>query len=367
MIRRQFSPTLAFYLGRRYFGIIFLTTLIVSGFVLLMDVVELMRRLANRPEIDNTVAMELALMKLPNMLLEVTPFAILLGTLVCFSKLSKNHELTAIRAIGMPARQFLIPPMVVCLGIGLFNIGAVNPAAAVLLKSYEKRMDEIFPGSTQGLVTKGGNVWLRQKENNRDILIYAKEVAEEGRQLSNTTMFVFDKEGVFKERIDAESARLDIGWWQLKDVLRLRPSEPSERNERLRLATTLEPNMIKNSFTSPNTIPIWELRQFVQLLEETGFPSQEHKLHLQRSLAMPALILAMFLLAAPFALHFSRNRGVGAMLLLGLCFGFVFRFFTDLVSTYGLAGRIDIVLAAWIPTLIAALLGLSFMLHFREE
>jgi lipopolysaccharide export system permease protein len=236
-----------------------------------------------------------------------------------------------------------------------------------MLKQYEHVHNDIFPGSTQGLVTNGGQIWLKQQEEDRDILIYAQNVTEQGHKLEKATLFVFNKDGVFQTRVDAEKMFLTDEKWILSNIVKIKPGVPSEKYDRYILPTTLKPEMIQNSFTSPNTLSVWEMGKFIKLLKDTGFPSQKHELYWHKLMASPALILAMFLLAAPFALHFSRNRSTGSILLLGLVFGFLFYFFTNLVSTQGLSGAINLAVAAWIPTAIAGFLGLSFFLHFREE
>ena len=364
----SFSPTLSFYLGRRYLGNVFTATLALSAFVFLLDFVEITRRLSSRPDVKGDVAMQLVLLKMPDLLMQMTPFAVLLGTMICFSKLSKDYELTAIRASGIPARQFLIPPFIVCLMIGVFNVVIMNPFSAATLKSHQRIEAEIFPGSAKGTVTEGGSIWLKQQENQgKEYIIYARTVDSRGDRLKNTTVFTFKADGSFAERIDSKNMYLQEGKWILENPLILRPGENSERQEQKVLSTTLTPEMIRNSFTSPETLSVWELGEFIELLKATGFPTQAHEIHLQKILASPALNLALFLIGAPFALRFSRNRGLASIVLVGLGFGFVLRMFVDFVSAYGMAGNLNIILAAWMPTAIAALLGMALFLHFREE
>ena len=87
----------------------------------------------------------------------------------------------------------------------------------------------------------------------------------------------------------------------------------------------------------------------------------------QKIISSPALIIAMFLIAAPFALQFSRNQGMARMLLTGVGFGFIFYLFSNFIATYALAGRLSVPLAAWMPVLIAGLISAALFLHFREE
>lgn len=364
---KNFSPTLAIYLGRRYLASVFFTTMMLSAFVFLLDFIEITRRLGSKPDIGGDIAMRLVFLKMPDMMLQIAPFAILIGTMISFAKLSKDHELIAIRASGMPARQFLLPPLFVCLAIGIFNLTVVNPFSAATLKSHQKIESEIFPGSAQGMVTKGGSIWLKQRDLGKDYIIYARTVGAKGDTLENTTVFMFNYDGSFAQRIDTPLMTVNKGKWTLHTPLILRTGQPSERLDSMVLRTSLTPEMIRNSFTSPRTLSIWELQDFIRLLKETGFPTQTHEMHQQKLFASPALNLALFLIGAPFALRFSRNRSLASMILMGLGFGFVFRMFIDLVGTYGMAGQLNIVLAAWFPTAIASLLGLSLFLHFREE
>ncbi|MFT7433225.1 MAG: lipopolysaccharide export system permease protein [Alphaproteobacteria bacterium] len=364
---KTLTPTLFIYLAKRFLASVFFTTITLLGIVSLLDFMELTRRLGAKNIDAGPVALEMLLLKMPDQLLQLTPFAILIGTLLCFSKLTKDHELIVIRASGVPARNFLISPLIVCMTIGLFNLFTLNPFASTTLKSYQKLEAEIFPGSIQGFLTNGGQVWLRQDDETENLLIFAKNIADNGRRLEEATVFVNDKDGHFIKRIDTPNMRLRTDKWLLDTPLILKPGQPSERSKSMELNTVLTPETIRNSFTSPQTLSVWELKNFIDKLQDTGFPTQSHEMQWQKLISSPALILAMFLIAAPFALQFSRNQGMARMLMVGVGFGFAFYFFTNFISNYGMAGRIDITLAAWLPTLIAGFLGLSLFLHFREE
>jgi lipopolysaccharide export system permease protein len=47
----------------------------------------------------------------------------------------------------------------------------------------------------------------------------------------------------------------------------------------------------------------------------------------------------------------------------GILSGFVIHFSSDVIYALGLAGKIPILLAAWIPTLVTLMLSISFLLH----
>lgn len=366
-MRRRVSFSLGFYLAKRFLASIVSAVFALTLLIAMLDFVELSRKLSGRDGIESDITLQLLLLKLPDLILQMLPFAVLIGTLMCLTKLTRDHELIAIRASGIPARSFLKPLIYTCLFIGVFALTVINPFAATTLKSYQKIEHEVFPGKTRGFLTEGGEIWLKQTEEDRDLIIFSNSVLDDGRRLEDATIFVNNKDGAFIERIDAENLRLRDGKWLLDMPVILKPGKETVRESSMDLPTTLTPETIRNSFTSPQTLSIWELWNFVTLLKQTGFPTLEHEMHLQKTLALPAFILAMFLLAAPFSLQFSRNQSLMRIIFIGVAFGFGFYLFTNFIGTYGMAGRINVIFAAWLPTLIAGFISLYLFLHFREE
>jgi lipopolysaccharide export system permease protein len=371
--RRYFSATLFWYLARQYVATIFATTMALTTVLLAAETIETLRRVSGKG-VGNPDIVKLIFFKMPDMLLQLAPFAIMLGTLFCLFRLTRNNELAAVRASGVSAWQFLLPPMAMCLIIGFFNMLVLNPFAASTLKRYERLNADIFPGSARGLVVEGGAIWLKQDEPMADVIIYADKVRDQGQRLENVTVFKFTKDGAFINLMAATSMTLEEGQqgdrvsdWVLSDVKTLSTLEPVQREAEVRLPTSMTLEKLRSSFTSPNTLSVWQLPDFIETLRETGFPTALHELHWQRILSMPAMALAMFLLAAPFPLRLSRRGGIGKLLLIGLCSGFGFYLFSNIIGAYGLSGRLAIPLAAWTPTLIAALIGIALLLHFGEE
>ncbi|MFZ2619321.1 MAG: LPS export ABC transporter permease LptG [Alphaproteobacteria bacterium] len=370
----KLSATLFGYLAKQYFLSIFMVTLALGLFVYLVDMLEILRKLGGK---DNAIAAPnaflLGVWKLPDMLLQIAPFALLLGTLAGLTRLTRNHELIALRAAGLPARTFLLPALVVCMGIGVFNVAALSPLAAMTLRKYERTMAELFPGSMQGVITTSGNLWLRQQEGSDDTFIYAKDMRDNGKTLLDVTLFTFSPEGDFMERLDARTMRWQPNLlsgqdgWRLESVFTLSATQKVDWVASADFPSPLNPSMIANSMNSPRTLTVWDMGAFITRLKQAGLPTQNYELYYHRLLASPALLLAMLLLAAPLALRFSRTRGLGQVMLVGLLLGFGFYLFSNIIAAYGLSGRLPAPMAAWAPTVVAGLIGFGLFVHFREE
>lgn len=363
--RRQ-TPTLTAYLARRYALYLLLTLLALGAFAYLMDAVDLFGKASGRGIAAGTI-LQMSLTKLPSLLLQMLPFAVLLATLVTLNQLNRQHELVALRAAGLPARRIMLGPLLVVLFAGGVALTLLNPLSATLLKSYERWYGTTFPGSARGLVTAGGSIWLKQTEADRTLFLYAHSIGSKGQNLMDATIFVLTPQGHLAERLQSPHIQLQPGRWHLASPTVIVAGQPVKRQTELTLPTNLTPAMLQNSFTPPSTLSIWQLKPYIRVLKQTGFPSAPHEMTYNSLLALPAFLVAMFLLGVPFALTFTRNRNLATVVGAGLGLGFGFYLFANTMATFGLAGRLNIPLAAWAPVLIATFLALALLLHLREE
>ena len=138
------------------------------------------------------------------------------------------------------------------------------------------------------------------------------------------------------------------------------------RADEIHLATTLTPRKIEESFASPDTMSFWDLPGFIELLEQSGFPAQRHRLHFNVLLARPFLLCAMVLVAATFSLRMQRRGGATLMIVGGVASGFLLYFVSDIVFALGLSTKIPVTLAAWTPTGVSLIFGTSMLLHLED-
>ena len=368
--RRGYAPTLGWYLARWWLVILCLTLLALGSFIALINALEAMRQ-AGESTVNTSEAALMSLLRLPDMLLQLLPFAILIGTLVWLHGLNGRSELVAIRAAGLPVRRFLVAPLVTCLLVGIAALAIGNPVAATLLKRHEAWEAASFPGKAQGVLTPAGSLWLRQDlstpQGVMSVFLYGGKVAAQGTQLNPVTAFVFDSSNTLVSRFDAASARLQPGAWLLQDVLQLKPNRQVVSETAVRLPTPLTATELAASLNPPPTLNVWELQRLVNVLQQNGWPSGAHRVALNNLLVLPLLGVVMLLLAVPFGLRHARVGGVVAKTALGLALGFGFFVLRNWAGAYAVAGRLDPTLAALVPVAVGLLLALFLFIWLREE
>ena len=356
---------------QRYFGKQMLVNLgivfgAVAALTLMIDVVELMNRAASKEEMTFGLVLGMGLLKLPSLASQILPFAVLFGAMFTYTRLTRTHELVIVRAAGMSVWQFLAPGVALAAIIGVLAVTVYNPVASSLVSSFEELEARYIRGKASLLAVSENGLWLRQADESGQSVIHALRVSEQGLQLDDVIIFLYDNSEKFAGRIDAHSATLYDGYWLLQRAWQTGADRKPSYHERLALKTTLTPTQIQDSFASPETISFWDLPRFIDMAESAGFSATRHRLYFYALLADTFLFCAMTLIAAAFSLRLSRLGGLFRLILAGSLTGFLLYFVSDVTQALGLSGILPAFLAAWSPTAVALLLGAATLLHLED-
>lgn len=362
--------TLSLYIGRQYFLSVLFVMLALLTIAGLLDAVELIRRSASKEGVGFGTVLEMIIFKTPAMAERLVPFAGLIGGMVALQRLTRTHELIVARAAGVSVWQFMMPALLSMLLFGFVFVMAYNPVAATMLARFEKLEMKHFAGRTSMLTVSSSGLWLRQveegKKEEKEHIIHALSISDQGMRLSHVTIFTFDGEARFLSRIDAENATLEDGHWLVRNALVTMPGQPARRVPLKTLDTALTVAQIQDSFASPRTLSFWELSGFIRSLEAAGFSALNHKLQWHVLLSTPFMLCAMAFLAAAFSLRLPRRGRQKTLVVAGIFAGFLFFFLSYIIHALGLSGSLPMQVAAWSPTLIVMLVGGAVLLHMED-
>ncbi len=364
--------TLSIYIAKQFAGSVVGMLLALSGLVAMFDFIELLRRSISKPDATFAIVSEIAALRLPYIAMQVLPFAVLLGGMLCFWRLTRSSELVVARAAGVSAWEFLAAPTFCALLFGLLATTAVSPLSSAMFGRAES-MDDIYLKSGAGpLALSGGQLWLRQSDHGLTpqgvAIIHAHGVKLHGKWLTATQVSVFrlDSRDRLLTRIEASDAALGAGAWQLHDARVIRPEQMPEPPATINLPTDLTVSRVQESFASPDTLSFWTLPDFISLLDRSGFSSIRHRLHFQSLLALPLLCATMALVAAGFSMRPARRGGVAQMIASGVATGFALFVVSKIAEEFGQTGALPVVLAAWVPAVSGMMLAIALLLHTED-
>jgi len=353
----------------RYLAVQFLlgVAVVYSAFLVLafsIDVVNLLNRTAGH-DVTTSVVVGMAILQLPDLGQKMLPFAILLGGVFTFARLSRSQELVATRAAGVSAWDFLLPPLAVAVAIGIFTVTVFTPISARMFSEFAGLEARHVKGEASQLSVSQNGLWLRQGDENRQSVIHALRVADQGQHLEDVIVFLYSANDHFAGRIDAKTGRLQDRAWLLQDAWVSDTNGRPTHHDTFNLDTTLTPEQIQESFASPDTLSFWDLPGFIRAAQAAGFSATRYQLYLYTLYALPALFAAMVLMAASFSLRLSREGGVAKVMLFSAACGFAVYFFSDLTRVLGQSGAVPVLLAATAPAVAAILIGMTLL--FNQE
>lgn len=360
------SWTLSRYLGRQFLVTVLITFAIVLSLIYMISLVELTRKAADHSDIPFGTLASMALLELPTVGGDTLPFAVLFGGMASFLRLTRNHELVVARAAGVSAWQFLAPALAVSLAIGTVVITVYNPVASAMSARYGELEAKFLRGRPSLLAVSTNGLWLRQADADGQSVVHALRVSERGLRLEDVIIFLYGNGDNFVGRIDARSAVLADGYWDMKDAWVTHTSEQPRHYDTFRQPTTLTLTQVQESFADPDTISFWDLPHFIDMAEAAGFSAQRYRLHFYDILSTPVLLCTMVFLGAVFSLRASRLGGLVQLVVGGVFAGFLLYFLSALSLALGLSGVLPPFLAAWAPVIVAMLLGLAVLFHLED-
>jgi lipopolysaccharide export system permease protein len=355
----------------RYFGMRFLTSVVGSfiGVVVLaamIDYVELMRRGADWPNATPWLLAKISMYRVPQLTERIMPFSVLVGAMSCYLNLSRRLELVIARAAGVSAWQFVAPAIFGALLFGAVATTVYNPISATLQERSKRLEAEVVGEAPSALQERTSGFWVRQKSADGAAIINAKTSREQGATLGNVSVYTFDADGHFHQRIEARSATLEDGFWRLEDARVYEAGKPLVIEDAHRLNTNLTIEQVRESFATPETVPFWQLPTYIRMAERAGLGAAGYRLQFYQLLARPFLLTAMVLLAASVSLRFFRFGGVQKMVLSGVSAGFLLFVLSKITDDMSKSELISPIVAAWTPVLVGGLTGFVVLL-FQED
>ncbi len=358
--------TLGFYVARRFLLGILITFLVCAVLIFLIDFVELLRQSGKYGEVPPLTLALIAVLRLPAYAEYLVAFAVLVGSIAALLQLSRRSELVVMRAGGMSVWGFLRPGLIVAFVLGTLAVTVFNPLAAAGRTESESLFAEAFGKESNLLRSRSGASWLRQNGADGQSVISAALASNRGLTLTGVTVFVFDPDGHFVERVDGARADLREGFWEIQDAWVVRLGREPERFDTYLLSTYLTPDRVSDALGSLFSVSFWELPGLIEVAEKAKLSTDRLRIQYEALMARPLLCAAMVLLAATVSLGSFRSGGIQTMVIAGLVGGFGFFLMSEVSRQIGVAGLAPPWAAIWLPVILVMIVSATVLLHQED-
>jgi lipopolysaccharide export system permease protein len=305
-----------------------------------------------------------AVLRLPEIVSFLTPFGVLLATLMTLGRLERDNEILAFKASGAPYNAVLLSflPAVLLVGVAHFLLA-----------------DQVVPRAINAMVARDIYVDRNSKSDGDPVFIQdgrsvveVTSVSKNGSTLKQMRIFERGDTGILVRVRQAAEAHYDTQTrqWTLSDVwtTSVSPDHPSQagHNDTMSWETTLTPAEFSNLIELPQAMTLAKIWAFATSQDVGVRPTYFYEAWLQKRFSLPMSSILMILLAAPVAHSiYRRDRGLAAGMAIGFGLGFLYFIADGLVMSLGETGAVPPVVAAWMPILVFASVGGAWLIRLE--
>ncbi len=308
----------------------------------------------------------LYLLQAPSIIVLTFPMSMLLATLLAYSRLSSDSEMTALRACGISPLRLLIPALMLSLvmtGVTFaFNEAIVPQANATATAVLNAALNRDQPQFREENILYQEFGESEGMQSGLQRLFYARRF--DGEQMLGITVLDFSRGGL-SQILLAQSAiwQPEAQSWLFRNGTNYIVNEDgSYRNilqfESQEVALSRTPLDVAALNQRPETMNIPELKRYIALQRSTGDTEGVRRLEvlLHQKYAIPFTCVTFAVIGGTLGLRPQRtSSSVG----LGLSVLIIFAFYvvSFIAQALGQTGTLGPVIAAWIPNVITVGVG----------
>ena len=303
---------------------------------------------------------------MPDTIMKVLPFAILLGTLFSVGGLSRNNELVAMRAAGISLGRTAMP---------LFGLGVVLSVGTLVFG------ETVVPAANQNYSDIRKFEIEQKRRERRTIRYHLYRQGDDGR------IFRFERYDIPNRRgygvlvqafegpqlaysIRADEMRwLDSAWLLQRGEWRTFLSEDTARVEpfdSLEITRWKEtPEYFAQRRRQVENMNFVELAERVRVKEKSGEDATAERFGLQLKLAYPFTCFMMVLLGVPIA-STPKRAGLAKSLMITVGMVILYRALQEVMRAIGNWGDVPPIVAAWTMNVLFLAVGIALFAAVRK-
>lgn len=311
---------------------------------------------------------------LPGIIAQSSPFATLVGFLMCLGRMVTDNEILILRASGLRYRVILKPVIFIGLIISFFSF-IMNDYFLPLGTLNYNRMSREIVSSNPAVELESHSI----KRMKNSILVFGEV---EGSRVSDVV--VFDSDGMDQRLIVAKDSSVQKSFIEgvimsmsLNDACVFLLNVQSPKNYDVIECDNVLLNIFEDSVAmnleviSPREMTSYDLGTKIKELEKDDGVSKKklnrYKLEFNKKFSIPFGSIFFALLAFPLALIFGRKDGQTLGMIFGIIISVLYWAATMLGQTFGLRGGYNGFWMMWTPNFVIGIIGIILYRKLRKK
>lgn len=357
---RLLLPVVGRHLMREFVWVFSLT---LAAFVAIYLTADFFDRLDSILKHDASfgAVVRLFLFRIPLVVTQSTPFAVLMGGLIGLGLLARQNEFVALRACGVSIWQIATPLLAVAALVSLAVFAWNETVVPYSARQWQTIRQLEIKKRGAATFSTGREVWYHGRAGFYNI----DRVAPRQQTLLGLTVYQLAADFRPARIVAIDAATWDGGQWRFTGG-RTRDFGPEGMRETPRVPRGFILPEAMDDFAvmsvEPEELSYAMLRRQIKELRRKGVDASESWVDLHLKLALPAASVLMMLVAVPLAAMGTRVTSLAASIGRGAAIGFAYFVVVAFARALGQSGALPPVVAAWCANAVFALVGSYYLL-----
>jgi len=307
----------------------------------------------------------------PKLIYDSAPVSVLVAVLVTFGVLSKNNEVTAMKACGVSVYRLAAPVLVAS--------GLVSVALFAFDHYYVPEANRIQDAIRNEIKGRPVQTYLRPDRKwifgQGSRIYYYKYFDPDESVMYGVSVYELEPETFhLKRHIIAERARWEPhlktwifqnGWYRELNGVHETRFENFSGEARSFAELNEPPGYFLKEVKQDQQMNFAELAAYIRELRQSGFDTVRLQVQFYKKFAVPLFALIMALISIPFGFLVGHR---GAMAGVGVSFGIAIGYWavSQLFEQIGNLNQLPPAMAAWSPDMLFSLVGVYLFTHMRS-
>lgn len=293
---------------------------------------------------------------IPGILVETLPLSVLFAAFLSLGRLAKDSELMVLQVAGCKFSRMLAPLVFVALAISLMSY-TLNETIVPWTNHQSENVIRMITFKEQP-VTVTENVFFKATDNR---YFYIGRIDEATQALNNILVYETKRGSPPNMIISAQGSYLEDSWELLDGVVHEFDDKGFVKYEskfdKMVISVDSSFRNYLGRQKSPYEMSRKELREQIERFSRSGAQVSRYWVDYHLKLSVPLAGFIFLLLGAPLSLRSARS---GMFFGIAFSIGISFLYYVVITVLRSMAGNghVDPLVAAWLPNIVFALIGL---------
>ena len=245
---------------------ILLNIFFIGLFVLLINLLEISRMIEEENSGIFSI-LYLSILKIPTIIIDITPFVIVISTAFIYRYLINNNEIISLRNIGFSLLDIYKPISIAIFFTGLLVLIIFNPLSTILEKKFDKITTKDF-SDQYSINIKNNELWIKNIKNlDEKYFINISNIDLENMNANNIKIISITKDDNYFF-LSKKGSIIDKQF-NLNDVIILNiDNDEYEKRKNLKLDLNFDNKNLIDSISNYKHIPFYKYKEHLKFLSE---------------------------------------------------------------------------------------------------